>query len=151
MYIFVLVWGGAVASAAPSGSDVPFGKIFSCLMAACAVGSALFSLLSSINPRPEAFLQPVLLSAAVALYAAAHPPSNAANAAVNVANHIGGATTKSAKAAAAAAAAAAASGAGVGMSPLAMLASPAAALASLPTWLYLVRTSNMLHVYKCYT
>lgn len=73
MYIFVLVWGGAVASAVPTGASVPFGKIFSCLMAACAVGSALFSLLSSLRLRAEAFLPPVLLTAALALYAAAHP------------------------------------------------------------------------------
>jgi MFS family permease len=78
MYIFVLVWGGAVASAAPPGATVPFGKIFSCLMAACAVGSALFSLLSSLHLRVETFLPPVLLAAAVALYFAAHPPSDEA-------------------------------------------------------------------------
>ena len=79
MYIFVLVWGGAVASAAPTGADVPFGKIFSCLMAACAVGSALFSLLSGLKLRVEAFMQPVLLGAAIALYSAAFPPADVAS------------------------------------------------------------------------
>jgi hypothetical protein len=78
MYIFVLVWGGAVASAAPPGAAVPFGKIFSCLMAACAVGSSLFSLLSSLQLRAETFLPPVLLAAALALHAAANPAGGAA-------------------------------------------------------------------------
>lgn len=41
MYVFVLQWPPALIGALP-GSDVPFGKVFSCLMAACMVGSSVF-------------------------------------------------------------------------------------------------------------
>lgn len=53
MYIFVLQWPPALKSAIVSsnlfGSNpiVPFGKIFSCFMASCLIGSSAFSALSS--------------------------------------------------------------------------------------------------------
>ena len=45
MYIFVLQWPPALIGAIRGGA-VPFGKVFSCLMACCMIGSSLFSALS---------------------------------------------------------------------------------------------------------
>mmetsp|Transcript_48626 Transcript_48626/g.154052 ORF Transcript_48626/g.154052 Transcript_48626/m.154052 type:complete len:220 (+) Transcript_48626:255-914(+) len=77
MYIFVLVFAPAIVAAAPAAAreGLPFGKVFSCFMAACAVGSATFSLCSAKGLRAEAFLLPVLLGAAGALYLASSPPA----------------------------------------------------------------------------
>jgi len=42
MYIFVIQWPPAMISVLP-GKDVPFGAVFSCLMAACMIGSSVFA------------------------------------------------------------------------------------------------------------
>lgn len=65
MYIFVLVWGGAMASAVQEAraGATPFGRIFSCFMACCMLGGALFSFMGSLNVRPERYMQPVLVIA----------------------------------------------------------------------------------------
>lgn len=47
MYIFVIQWPPAMIGVLP-GKDVPFGAVFSCLMAACMIGSSAFA---AIAPR----------------------------------------------------------------------------------------------------
>jgi len=51
MYVFVLQWPPAISKALSavfgSGSVTPYGKIFSCLMASCLLGSTLFGRLTS--------------------------------------------------------------------------------------------------------
>jgi len=49
MYIFVMQWPPALISAL-AGSDVPFGKVFSCLMASCMIGSSVFGPLTRARP-----------------------------------------------------------------------------------------------------
>jgi len=65
MYIFVLQWPPAVIGVLP-GQDVPFGKVFSCLMASCMVGSSVFGPFTRIQPVEKAAAG-MLLVAAVAM------------------------------------------------------------------------------------
>lgn len=46
MYIFVLQWPPAIKAALGSGVSVPFGKIFSCFMVCCMLGSTTFAKIS---------------------------------------------------------------------------------------------------------
>ena len=46
MYIFVLQWPPAVKAALGAGVSVPFGKLFSCFMVCCMLGSTTFAYLS---------------------------------------------------------------------------------------------------------
>jgi len=46
MYIFVLQWPPSMMGVVPSDISVPFGKVFSCFMVCCMLGSSVFSILS---------------------------------------------------------------------------------------------------------
>jgi len=49
MYIFVMQWPPALINVLP-GRDVPFGKVFSCLMASCMIGSSAFGAVARCQP-----------------------------------------------------------------------------------------------------
>jgi hypothetical protein len=76
MYIFVLQWPPAIKAAiAASGiwtaPAVPYGKIFSCFMAACLIGSTLFGRLQAARIEAETSTALMLATATTALgYAA---------------------------------------------------------------------------------
>lgn len=57
MYIFVLQWPPAFKAVLES---VPFGRVFSCFMASCMVGSSTFSALASKGVKIEAILTGML-------------------------------------------------------------------------------------------
>mmetsp|Transcript_29437 Transcript_29437/g.65931 ORF Transcript_29437/g.65931 Transcript_29437/m.65931 type:complete len:555 (+) Transcript_29437:71-1735(+) len=70
MYIFVLQWPRALMSVAQdTGAAVPFGRAFSCFMAACMVGSSAFPWMADKKVAPEDSVS-VMLSVAVAAMAA---------------------------------------------------------------------------------
>ena len=65
MYIFVLQWPPAM-KAVLTGA-VPFGKVFSCFMVCCMIGSSTFSALSSrVKLEDSVLLMLVLATAAMA-------------------------------------------------------------------------------------
>lgn len=74
MYIFVLQWPPAMASAVGRvfGGDAttPYGTIFSCFMAACLLGSTIFSALAKMAVPTETFTLGMLSIATVAMTAA---------------------------------------------------------------------------------
>mmetsp|Transcript_51263 Transcript_51263/g.111240 ORF Transcript_51263/g.111240 Transcript_51263/m.111240 type:complete len:409 (-) Transcript_51263:160-1386(-) len=65
MYNFVMQWPPAMV-AAMKGQDVPFGKVFSCLMASCMLGSSLFKRAPS-SIAPEHFATGLLSAASLAM------------------------------------------------------------------------------------
>jgi len=65
MYIFVLQWPPSLI-AVVNGS-VPFGKVFSCFMASCLLGSTLFSALAKRGAQVEAMTALMLVSAAASM------------------------------------------------------------------------------------
>ena len=69
MYIFVLQWPPALKAALGAGVAVPFGKIFSCFMVCCMLGSTSFSALSR-KFKPEDLMAGMLAIAAAAMTAA---------------------------------------------------------------------------------
>jgi len=71
MYIFVLQWPPALTALA-RGRPVPFGKVFSCLMTACMIGSSLFGVLLSTKVTVEASMACMLALACAALTLSAH-------------------------------------------------------------------------------
>jgi len=68
MYIFVLQWPPAF-KAALSGA-VPFGKVFSCFMVCCMIGSSLFSALAKRAVKPENTMAAMLTVATCAMASA---------------------------------------------------------------------------------
>ena len=86
MYIFVLQWCPAMREAVKSVSwgeagaaaVVPFGKIFSCFMASCLLGSTLFSNLQKRKVPTETIAKGMMLSAAAAMALAVAAVKNAA-------------------------------------------------------------------------
>lgn len=72
MYIFVLQWPPAIKAALASsklwaGAAVPYGKIFSCFMACCLLGSSLFGRLQAAAVSVETSSSLMLLAAASAI------------------------------------------------------------------------------------
>lgn len=86
MYIFVLQWCPAMREAVKSvawgeagaTASVPFGKIFSCFMASCLLGSTLFSSLQKKKVPTESIAKGMMLSAAAAMTVAVVAVKNAA-------------------------------------------------------------------------
>jgi len=70
MYIFVLQWPPAMIQAL-AGSAVPFGRIFSCFMVCCMIGSSTFSALSKQGVAPEDVMAGMLVLATAAMACAA--------------------------------------------------------------------------------
>jgi len=69
MYIFVLQWPMVIHDVLP-GLQVPYGKVFSCFMACCMVGSSLLNHLLKLGP-PEKVMACMLLIGALTFGAAA--------------------------------------------------------------------------------
>ena len=69
MYIFVLQWPPAVKAALGAGVSVPFGKLFSCFMVCCMLGSTTFAYLSR-TVAAEDVMSGMLLVATTAMAAA---------------------------------------------------------------------------------
>lgn len=67
MYIFVLQWPPALKAALGAGVAVPFGKIFSCFMVCCMLGSTTFSWLMRQGKAPENIMMGMLLVAAASM------------------------------------------------------------------------------------
>ena len=65
MYIFVLQWPPALKAALGAGVAVPFGKIFSCFMVCCMIGSSTFSALSSRVKLEDSVLLMLVLGRAM--------------------------------------------------------------------------------------
>ena len=70
MYIFVLQWPPAIKAALGAGVAVPFGKIFSCFMVCCMLGSTTFSALTRQGKAPENIMMGMLVLATTAMTAA---------------------------------------------------------------------------------
>ena len=66
MYVFVLAWAPTVKAFAAEGEIVPFGKIFSCFMVSCMIGSSLFGEFLSFT-SVENFMPKVLFVASASL------------------------------------------------------------------------------------
>ena len=66
MYVFVLAWAPCVKGFAAQGEIVPFGKIFSCFMVSCMIGSSLFGEFLSFT-SVEHFMPKVLFVASASL------------------------------------------------------------------------------------
>jgi MFS transporter, MFS domain-containing protein family, molybdate-anion transporter len=66
MYVFVLAWAPCVKTFAAEGEIVPFGKVFSCFMVSCMIGSSLFGEFMKYNPV-ERFMPKVLFVASASL------------------------------------------------------------------------------------
>ena len=91
MYIFVLqwcpaikraieqsaLWGGAGAAATASAAVIPFGKIFSCFMASCLLGTTAFAAIQKRGVRVETSAAAMMTTATAALAAAALTASSA--------------------------------------------------------------------------
>mmetsp|Transcript_5078 Transcript_5078/g.5204 ORF Transcript_5078/g.5204 Transcript_5078/m.5204 type:complete len:540 (-) Transcript_5078:70-1689(-) len=76
MYIFVLQWPPAIkaaiqASKFGAAASIPFGTVFSCLMASCLLGSTAFGALQSKNVKVESSTSVMTAVAAVSMAAAA--------------------------------------------------------------------------------
>jgi MFS family permease len=71
MYIFVLQWPNALRAALDGSSAVPFGKVFSCFMASCMLGSSLFPAVANRGVRVEDSAPLMLGLASVAMASAA--------------------------------------------------------------------------------
>uniref|UniRef100_A0A7S2GU32 Molybdate-anion transporter n=1 Tax=Octactis speculum TaxID=3111310 RepID=A0A7S2GU32_9STRA len=71
MYTFVLQWPPAMIAAMSGGAKVPFGRIFSCLMASCMVGSTIFSKLINRGIAVERSISWIVGMASIALACAA--------------------------------------------------------------------------------
>lgn len=71
MYIFVLQWPPAMKAAIQAtlgaGGAVPYGKIFSCFMACCLLGSSTFGALQSKGVMTELIVSTFLVLATVAM------------------------------------------------------------------------------------
>jgi MFS transporter, MFS domain-containing protein family, molybdate-anion transporter len=72
MYIFVLQWPPMIKQAIQSvawttSAGVPYGKIFSCLMACCLLGSSSFNALQKMNVAAELSASFMLLLATAAI------------------------------------------------------------------------------------
>ena len=68
MYVFVLAWAPCIKAFATGDEEVPFGKIFSCFMVCCMVGSSLFGeLMGAYGGKVEKFIPLVLVAAAGAM------------------------------------------------------------------------------------
>lgn len=89
MYTFVLVWPpalkAAVAAAAPAGTSVPFGAVFSCFMACCMLGSSSFSWASRKGVAVEATAVSMLAVGVVAMGLATAAASRSALLALSLA------------------------------------------------------------------
>ena len=70
MYIFVLQWPPAIKAALGAGVAVPFGKIFSCFMVCCMLGSTTFSALTRQGKAAESVMLGMLVLATTAMTAA---------------------------------------------------------------------------------
>lgn len=70
MYIFVLQWPPALKAALGAGVSVPFGKIFSCFMVCCMLGSTTFSWLMRQGKAPENIMMGMLTVATIAMTSA---------------------------------------------------------------------------------
>ena len=70
MYIFVLQWPPALKAALGAGVSVPFGKIFSCFMVCCMLGSTTFSWLMRQGKAPESIMMGMLTVATIAMTSA---------------------------------------------------------------------------------
>jgi MFS family permease len=71
MYIFVLQWPNALRAVLSGSAAVPFGKVFSCFMASCMLGSSLFPALANRGVRVEDSAPLMLGLAATAMASAA--------------------------------------------------------------------------------
>jgi len=70
MYVFVMQWPPALKAVVTHG-EVPFGKVFSCLMASCMLGSSAFSGLLRLRPVEEVLAGALALAAGAMASAAA--------------------------------------------------------------------------------
>jgi len=71
MYVFVLQWPPAISKAIGgafgAGAATPYGKIFSCFMAACLLGSTIFGQLISRGVATESFMAGMLAIGTLAM------------------------------------------------------------------------------------
>jgi len=81
MYIFVLQWPPAISgviSKVFGGAVTPYGKVFSCFMACCLLGSTIFGQMVKIGVSTEAFTSVMLSIATLSMGLAAWVSSSSA-------------------------------------------------------------------------